>query len=130
VAALIVVIITLLVLGVSLVAWNSQHGPGRPTALKPGPDNQQPIDPAQAPQIPGQADILIGPDPGFIVLSRTEGQAPPPPPATGAEGLVTTPTGFGLITQNLTGFCRLTGKRVADCTCTRCKAIQKKGKAL
>jgi hypothetical protein len=126
---IVIVIIILVVLGVSLVAWKSQTGPGKAT-LKPGPNNQQLIDPAQAPQVPGQADFLIKPDPGFVVQSRTDGKFSPPPPVPGGQGPVTTANGFGQVTQNLTAICRLTGKQVTDCSCTRCSAIKKKRKAL
>ena len=127
VGALIIIII-LAVLGVSLAAWKSQTGPGKAN-LKPGPNNQQLIDPAQAPQVPGQANFLIKPDPGFVVQSRTDGKFPPPPPAAGGQGPVTTANGFGQVTQNLTAICRLTGKQVADCTCRRC-SDKKKGKVV
>ena len=124
-----IVIVILAVLGAAFVAWKSQHGPGQPPTLKPGPNGQQLVEPAQAPQIPGQG-FLVEPGPGFVVVSRTDGQPLSPPNIGGANGPITTPTGFGQITQNLTAICKFSGKQVADCTCDRCKGIQKKGKVL
>jgi hypothetical protein len=123
----IIIVLVLAVLGVSLVALNGQRGPGR-TILKPGPNNPQLTDPAQIPLAPGEPGFQVKSDPGFNIVSRTGGQPGSPPQATGVKKTARTSKGLGdvTVTQNLTAICRLTGKRVTDCTCTRCSAIRKR----
>ena len=40
-----------------------------------------------------------------------------------------TALGFVQGSRNVTAFCKLTGKKVADCSCTRCTASRHKAKA-
>lgn len=126
-AGFIAVIIIVVLLGACLVGWQSQRRRAS-KPVPPGPNIPQLHDLAPGPAVPGHAGFQINPDPGFVIVSRTNAPPGAATPVPGATAHTTTPAGFGKITQNLTAFCRLTGKRVADCSCTRCTKI-KNGKA-
>lgn len=126
---IIAVVILLVLLGACFIGWQSQRGRSKP--MPPGPNIPYLHDPDPGAPLPGQAGFQIKPDPGFNIVSRTNA---PPGGATTAPGTAahttTTPAGFGQVTQNLTAFCKLTGKRVADCGCIRCTGIKKNRKAV
>lgn len=125
--ALIVLIVVFAVCGATFVAWRSWQGPGTPPALKPGPFHQL-LPQKQAPKTPDQPTFIIQKpsDPGFTEISRTGGQRPGPAAKTGTKRMAGAPNTFGSVEVNLTALCKLTGERVADCTCARCMNIKKK----
>jgi hypothetical protein len=121
--AAVIIIIILVVLVVAAVAaraaWNNTH-----RSVPPGPGNGAlPPGYGQQPNPPGFTPLPPNGRGSFVEQHRTARGAPPPAPQPGSRGNTNS---FGTRSINPTAICRLTGKRMADCTCDRCTKLKKK----
>ena len=109
VAIIVIIIVVLAVAVVAGSAWRRSHKPVAPGAphgmVSPGP----------APE-GGPGFTPVAPTGSFTVVSSTK-NATPPPSGWAASGTRTT---FGTVYRNPTATCRLTGMKMADCTCDKC----------
>lgn len=118
-AAIIIVLVVLIVAAMlARAAWKSSHPsvpPGPRNGVLPPGQGRLPNAPGFKPQPPNAGGT-------FAEQYRTKQGTPPPPPRA-ANGKTNS---FGTVYVNPTAICKLTGKRVADCTCDRCTKLKKK----
>jgi hypothetical protein len=118
VAAIVIVVVLLVVAVAGYAVWKSSQ-----RAVTPGQANRAlPPRQAQQPNQPGFTRLPPDARGTFTEQYRTKQGSPPPPPPGAASGK---PNTFGTVYVNPTAICRLTGKQVADCTCSRCAELKK-----